>query len=166
MSPAAPSRALFFCAGLARVHSKPVRETELRERGAKCKCAKVARAELAEPFFVPIVPLVGEFVPNARGDSTCAAPAPCRITDVPGLKCRARNPEISRQTAPNCPHLSRSIVPKWPVGTGFAKLMQTKCVTIAVDSRICTIWNRARAVPIMISRCLHFRASNATCPDP
>lgn len=165
MSPAAVA-GLCFCAGLARVHSKPVRETELRERGAKCKCAKVARAELAEPFFVPIVPLVGEFVPNARGDSTCAAPAPCRITDVPGLKCRARNPEISRQTAPNCPHLSRSIALKWPVGTGFAKLMQTKCVTIAVDSRICTIWNRARAVPIMISRCLHFRASNATCPDP
>ena len=166
MSPAAPSRALFFCAGLARVHSKPVREAELRERDGKCKCAKVAPAELAEPFFVPIVPLTGEFVPNAREDSTRAAPAPCRITDVPGLKCRGRNPEISRQIAPNCPHLSRPIAPKWPVGTGFAKLTQTKCVTIAIDSRTCTIWNRGRAVPIMISRCPHLRASNATYPDP
>ena len=34
MSPAAVA-GLCFCAGLARVHSKPVRETELRERGAK-----------------------------------------------------------------------------------------------------------------------------------
>ena len=75
MSPAAPSRALFFCAGLARVHSKPVRETELRERGAKCKCAKVAPAELAEPF-VPIVPLAGEFAKRPRTTQLVLRPPP------------------------------------------------------------------------------------------
>jgi hypothetical protein len=37
---------------------------------------KVAPAEFTEPFFVPIVPLAAQFVPNSR----CVRPA--RITDA------------------------------------------------------------------------------------
>jgi len=48
----------------------------------------------------------------------------------------------------------------------FAETTRTKCVTIADDSRTCTIWNRARAVLIMTQRSFQFRGSNATCPDP
>jgi hypothetical protein len=124
--PGCPSRALFFVPGWrASIQGLCARLSCANAARNASPRAKVAPAPLAEPFFVPIVPLAGEFVPNARGDSTRAAPAPCGITDVPGLKCRARNPEISRQTAPNCPQLGRSIAPRWPVGTGFAKLMQT-----------------------------------------
>ena len=72
--PGCPSRALFFCAGLARVHRRPVRETELRKRGAmQVHALKLPRQRWPSPFFVPIVPLAGELCPR-RLDSCCAGP--------------------------------------------------------------------------------------------